>query len=254
MKTTDAVQVPLLGRGRHAHPLDGGCLMELVAATVGGPWTDHPLCTPPVLAQVARTVNDHTSAEARPVLAPLIPYLIADRAGIDNLEADLNVCQAVLASAATFAPADLIHTLTRQVHQVADEATAGRRWLSRRRQHHKLLAITHLALRALYEHASNPAKRDRALYVVLVDTINTQRAIEDLHPITTTVDPQSPLITGSFTVLTRLIKPSGADWLELEVSTDTSQLPDWLSAPWRERQSELDLGPYKPSWTCLPVS
>lgn len=135
MKTTDAVQVPLLGRGRHAHPLDGGCLMELVSATVGGPWTDRPLCTPPVVAQVARTVNDHTSAEARPVLAP-----------------------------------------------------------------------------------------------------------------------QSPLITGSFTVLTRLIKPIGADWLELEVSTDTSQLPDWLSGPWHERQSELDLGPHKPSWTCLPVS
>lgn len=38
----DIVQVPLFSPGRHTTPRAGGCLMELVAATVGGPWTDRP--------------------------------------------------------------------------------------------------------------------------------------------------------------------------------------------------------------------
>jgi hypothetical protein len=70
--------------------------MELVAATAGGAWTDRPLCTSPVLAHVARTVNDHTSTQTRPQLAPLIPYLVSGPSRPDDIQADLATSLAVV--------------------------------------------------------------------------------------------------------------------------------------------------------------
>jgi hypothetical protein len=240
---TDAVQVPLRGRGRHVHPRSGGCLMELVGATTGGPWTDHPLCTPIVLAHVARTVNDQTSAQARPLLAPLIPYLITDPAHTDQVQADLATSLAVLAAAGPMLPADVLDTLTQQLHRVAHDAAAAARQSRRimpNRRRHKFLAITKLALRAIYDTA-NPAGRDEELRGLLVDTINAERATEGLPAITTPPPPRISLTSAnSITVLTRLVKPLGADWLELEVTVDFSRFPDWLSGAWLERQSELD--------------
>ena len=53
--------VPILSRGRHHDPGHGVCLMELTAFLAGEPHTDHPACTHPVLAAVARVANDATS-------------------------------------------------------------------------------------------------------------------------------------------------------------------------------------------------
>jgi hypothetical protein len=65
-----------LGRGRHADPSDGACLMELASLVAGEPWSDHPACVHPVLAAVARGVNDKIGDEDRDRLAPLVPYMI----------------------------------------------------------------------------------------------------------------------------------------------------------------------------------
>jgi hypothetical protein len=50
--------------------------MEYASYLAGEPWSDHPDCTHPLLALVAREVNDETSDPARPALAPLIPSVI----------------------------------------------------------------------------------------------------------------------------------------------------------------------------------
>jgi hypothetical protein len=50
--------------------------MELVAFMAGEPWSDHPACTHPLLAELARAVNDTVSDEARPRLATLVPSAI----------------------------------------------------------------------------------------------------------------------------------------------------------------------------------
>jgi hypothetical protein len=68
--------VPLLSRGRHRNPRKGACFMEMASYLAGERWSDHPACTHPLLAGLARLVNDHTSDEARPRLAPLIPSVI----------------------------------------------------------------------------------------------------------------------------------------------------------------------------------
>ena len=50
--------------------------MELASYLAGERWSDHPACTHPLLASVARLVNDHTSDQGRPSLAELIPSVI----------------------------------------------------------------------------------------------------------------------------------------------------------------------------------
>ncbi|MGH3320368.1 MAG: hypothetical protein ACRDN9_09335 [Streptosporangiaceae bacterium] len=68
--------LPLLARGAHRDPADGVCLMEYVSVLAGEPFSDHPECTDPLLAHVARRVNDTISDQARPGLAILAPDLI----------------------------------------------------------------------------------------------------------------------------------------------------------------------------------
>ncbi len=50
--------------------------MELASLLAGERWSDHPPCTHPLLAAVARHVNDHTSDAGRQRLADLVPSVI----------------------------------------------------------------------------------------------------------------------------------------------------------------------------------
>lgn len=68
--------IPILSRGRHRTPRSGACFMEFASYLAGERWSDHPRCTHPLLAALARGVNDHTSDEGRQLLAPLIPSVI----------------------------------------------------------------------------------------------------------------------------------------------------------------------------------
>jgi hypothetical protein len=68
--------LPVLSRGRHLDPADGGCLMEIASVLAGERWSDSPRCTHPVLAAVARLVNDAVSDAARPRLAEMVPDLV----------------------------------------------------------------------------------------------------------------------------------------------------------------------------------
>lgn len=68
--------VPVLSRGKHRSPRKGACFMEFASYLAGERWSDHPQCTHPLLAALARVVNDHTSDDGRQQLAPLIPSVI----------------------------------------------------------------------------------------------------------------------------------------------------------------------------------
>lgn len=71
--------MPMLARGRHRRPTKGACFMELASFLAGERWSDHPSCTHPLLATLARTVNDQMSDEGRQRLAPLVPSVIGLR-------------------------------------------------------------------------------------------------------------------------------------------------------------------------------
>lgn len=68
--------MPVLSAGRHRTPRKGGCFMEFASYLAGEKWSDHPSCTHPSLALLARLVNDCTSDDDRSQLADLIPAVI----------------------------------------------------------------------------------------------------------------------------------------------------------------------------------
>lgn len=68
--------IPQLSRGKHRNPRKGACFMELASFLAGERWSDHPACTHPLLAGLARLVNDHTSDAGRSDLSPLVPSVI----------------------------------------------------------------------------------------------------------------------------------------------------------------------------------
>jgi hypothetical protein len=57
--------------------------MEFASFLAGERWSDHPSCTHPLLAQLARQVNDHISDADRQQLVPLIPPVVG-RMGDDR--------------------------------------------------------------------------------------------------------------------------------------------------------------------------
>lgn len=68
--------LPVLSAGRHRSPRQGACFMEFASYLAGERWSDHPECTHPSLASLARAVNDCTSDEARSRLSAMIPSVI----------------------------------------------------------------------------------------------------------------------------------------------------------------------------------
>jgi hypothetical protein len=68
--------LPTLSRGKHRSPRTGACFMEFASLLAGERWSDHPPCTHPLLAEVARHVNDSTSDVGRSQLIELIPSVI----------------------------------------------------------------------------------------------------------------------------------------------------------------------------------
>lgn len=68
--------MPVLSPGKHRSPRQGACFMEFASYLAGERWSDHPPCTHPLLAFLARGVNDFSSDEARGRLVPLIPSVI----------------------------------------------------------------------------------------------------------------------------------------------------------------------------------
>ena len=68
--------MPVLGRGKHRGPRKGACFMEFASYLAGERWSDHPSCTHPLLARLARLINDYTSDANRQHLVELVPSVV----------------------------------------------------------------------------------------------------------------------------------------------------------------------------------
>jgi hypothetical protein len=68
--------MPVLSRGKHRNARKGACFMEFASYLAGERWSDHPACTHPLLAAMARGVNDLLDDDARPRIAWLIPDVV----------------------------------------------------------------------------------------------------------------------------------------------------------------------------------
>ena len=89
--------LPILSPGKHRRPRTGACFMELVSLLAGERWSDHPACTHPLLAAVARHVNDHTSDAGRQRLAQLIPSVIGLTGEDPHIDARMALRSATMA-------------------------------------------------------------------------------------------------------------------------------------------------------------
>lgn len=68
--------MPVLSAGRHRTPRQGACFMEFASYLAGERWSDHPACTHPTVAALARDVNDLSSAVGRARLTHLIHRVV----------------------------------------------------------------------------------------------------------------------------------------------------------------------------------
>lgn len=79
MNRNDAIApelMPILSAGRHRSPARGACFMEYASYLAGERWSDHPACTHPQLAALARDVNDLMSPAGRARLVGLVPRVV----------------------------------------------------------------------------------------------------------------------------------------------------------------------------------
>ena len=133
-----------LSIGAHFSPDDGACLMELVSAVADEPWSDAPRCTHPLVAHVARLVNDASTDAGRAKLLRYAPVLV-----VATSEASIAYPRVALACTSMALPIHRSLLLTylhdaasRQLAAEADPSephryTRLRRWLYRRAPAHR---------------------------------------------------------------------------------------------------------------------
>ena len=81
--------MPVLASGRHRSPRQGACFMEFASYLAGERWSDHPACTHPMLASVARSINDLTSDAQRSALLPWVHRVVGLNGDDPHLAAEL---------------------------------------------------------------------------------------------------------------------------------------------------------------------
>lgn len=122
--------MPILSPGRHRSPRQGACFMEFASFLAGNRWSDHPPCTHPVLAALARDVNDMTSDGARADLMAHVNRVV----GLNSEHPLITPTIAMLAGAAAIPVASFerqralavgLLTISTHVPELRDEATAA---------------------------------------------------------------------------------------------------------------------------------
>jgi hypothetical protein len=234
MARSAVCEVPVLGRRRHLRPERGGCLVEIASTLPGGRWTDRPACVDPVLAAMARGVNDRTSDAGQGGLLVLAPWLVTG----GQVSAD---CAAMalgrLAGQTVLAGADGTESvrLATQIARLGPGSDppfwAG--WLRWRRQR-RATALVRRAVRPL---ARGPDP-DAALRALLVDAVNVMRRLEGLPPVVVD-DTTGTGWPATLPVRVELRVPDGADSLYFHCTALTDRWPAPLGQAWQDRAREL---------------
>ena len=136
--------VPVLSAGKHRNPRKGACFMEMASYLAGERWSDHPSCTHPLLASLARLVNDSLPDRDRPRIVGLIPDVV----GITGTALELDVAIAVRAAAASLPVAPAIRQNVLAVGLLTCRRLAAGLPAERPGQFDDLLALADAALDA----------------------------------------------------------------------------------------------------------
>lgn len=175
----------MLSRGGHRRSEDGACVMEYVSVLSGGRFTDHPRCTHPALASLARLVNDRIiDDEVRRELALLAPDLIGAGRG-DRLMTHRVVAGCLRAAAAARPlPAAAARRLARTSARL-QRLERGNRWTRARLCGWQLLNPSCVVVGSAFQLAVEqirilpPRERDVRLSRMLRDTVaECRRTVE----------------------------------------------------------------------------
>ena len=146
--------LPVLSRGKHRNPRKGACFMEFASYLAGERWSDHPSCTHPLLARLARLINDYTSDAERQHLAGLVPSVVGLTS--DDVRVDLRIALRAAVTALPVVAEERQRTMALTVI-VANRLLAmleGRPSGELEESSRRALAGAPLAARWAYEHAA----------------------------------------------------------------------------------------------------
>jgi hypothetical protein len=146
--------MPVLGRGKHRGPRKGACFMEFASYLAGERWSDHPSCTHPLLARLARLINDYTSDANRQHLVELVPSVVGLTS--DDERVDLRIALRAAITALPVVAEERQRTMALTV-VVANRLLAmvdGRPGSDLEDASRKALARAPMAARWAFEHAS----------------------------------------------------------------------------------------------------
>jgi hypothetical protein len=147
--------MPVLGRGKHRSPRKGACFMEFASYLAGERWSDHPACTHPLLARLARLINDYTSDAERQHLVELVPSVVGLTS--DDARVDLRIALRAAVTALPVVAEERQRTMAltvvvaNRLLAMLDGRPAGHLDDASRRA----LARAPMAARWAYEHASS---------------------------------------------------------------------------------------------------
>ena len=71
-----------LGKGKHASPDDGACVMELASMLAGEPFSDHPATVCPVIGSFLRAYNDAIDDDRRQDLYAYASRIVGSRESV----------------------------------------------------------------------------------------------------------------------------------------------------------------------------
>jgi hypothetical protein len=146
--------MPVLSRGKHRNPRRGACFMEFASYLAGERWSDHPSCTHPLLARLARLINDYTSDAQRQRLVGLVPSVVGLTS--DDVRVDLRIALRAALAALPVVAEERQRTMALTV-VVANRLLAtleGRPGGDIEESSRRALADVPLAARWAYEHAA----------------------------------------------------------------------------------------------------
>jgi hypothetical protein len=171
-----------LTRGRHRSS-DGACLMEATAVLTGQPFSDHPAGVHPLIAAVARIINDAVSDPARQRLLRYAANLAGTATSDPRVFDDLVVliCQRALPVALPLWAPPIRHALRQARRRRAGTQHPATGWQQRRAAAAVRYATASLAL-------TSGTHRDDRLTALLADCLTVaHQARATNHPAVATV-------------------------------------------------------------------
>ncbi|GEL19599.1 hypothetical protein [Pseudonocardia asaccharolytica] len=181
--------LPQLTRGKHTNARSGTCLMEYVSILAGSRFTDRPRCTHPLLAWVARRVNDDITDDAtRQQLVLRAPALIDTRVRDPRVRPTLLIALAEAGLAQHPDDEWLRHTMQRATRRLARLADPEHR--PRFAQLCPSVDLASLYVHVFHSMCHRPdAERDRLLVAMLDIAITKCRGLLTLPTVPTAATP-----------------------------------------------------------------